>query len=89
VFINVLEFYVNPEQCSSLIDDGEEIFSNNLISFVSLILSELDFQVSSFSDLEMAARIQIWLFKQKDLRIEGRIIVSTVTTCIGHWQNII
>jgi hypothetical protein len=27
-------------------------------------------------DLLQKARIQIWLFEQKDLRIEGRIIVS-------------
>jgi hypothetical protein len=27
--------------------------------------------------VEQKARIQIWLFEQKDMRIEGRIIVST------------
>jgi len=30
--------------------------------------------------LEQKARIQIWLFEQKDLRIEGRIIASPLTT---------
>ncbi|ONM28488.1 Small nuclear ribonucleoprotein family protein [Zea mays] len=29
-----------------------------------------------FRFLQSKARIQIWLFEQKDLRIEGRIIVS-------------
>jgi hypothetical protein len=27
--------------------------------------------------VEQKARIQIWLFEQKDMRIEGRIIVSS------------
>ncbi|KAK1614409.1 hypothetical protein QYE76_019926 [Lolium multiflorum] len=30
-----------------------------------------------FRFLQSKARIQIWLFEQKDMRIEGRIIVST------------
>jgi small nuclear ribonucleoprotein E len=32
-----------------------------------------------FRFLQSKARIQIWLFEQKDLRIEGRIIVSSLT----------
>ena len=31
------------------------------------------------SNLLQKARIQIWLFEQKDMRIEGRIIVSIST----------
>ncbi|XP_047048960.1 small nuclear ribonucleoprotein E-like [Lolium rigidum] len=30
-----------------------------------------------FRFLQSKARIQIWLFEQKDMRIEGRIIVSS------------
>ncbi|KAH0702765.1 hypothetical protein KY290_018081 [Solanum tuberosum] len=31
-----------------------------------------------FRFLQSKARIQIWLFEQKDLRIEGRIIHTTI-----------
>lgn len=37
----------------------------------------LDFSFRLLSS-EQKARIQIWLFEQKDLRIEGRIIVSSL-----------
>ncbi|OVA09433.1 Small nuclear ribonucleoprotein E [Macleaya cordata] len=36
-----------------------------------------------FRFLQSKARIQIWLFEQKDLRIEGRIIV---TISLAYWN---
>ncbi|KAK2993252.1 hypothetical protein RJ640_015731 [Escallonia rubra] len=35
-----------------------------------------------FRFLQSKARIQIWLFEQKDLRIEGRIIVCTTSAVL-------
>lgn len=34
-------------------------------------------KLTKFDLVVQKARIQIWLFEQKDLRIEGRIIVSS------------
>ncbi|QCD86372.1 hypothetical protein DEO72_LG3g893 [Vigna unguiculata] len=64
-------------------DDGSKGFNPRFLHF------QVSSERKSSHTLILKARIQIWLFKQKDLRIEGRIIVSTVTTCIGHWQNIV
>jgi hypothetical protein len=39
-------------------------------------------------DSVQKARIQIWLFEQKDLRIEGRIIVSLSPNLLLKTANI-
>uniref|UniRef100_A0A2P2JL35 Small nuclear ribonucleoprotein E-like n=1 Tax=Rhizophora mucronata TaxID=61149 RepID=A0A2P2JL35_RHIMU len=42
-----------------------------------------------FRFLQSKARIQIWLFEQKDLRIEGRIIVSFSLSREIYWGFLI
>lgn len=53
-------------------------FSNKVVFFVC----NLWFLMMGFKICWQKARIQIWLFEQKDLRIEGRIIV-----CSFHFFN--
>ena len=40
-----------------------------------------------FRFLQSRQKVQIWLFEQTDLRIEGRIIVSPSFTYTTHWQD--
>lgn len=57
--------------------------SNQLVFFDGLAWTD-----SSSNFVVQKARIQIWLFEQKDLRIEGRIIVSCSTDCLDL-QNLV
>ncbi|KAF6149054.1 hypothetical protein GIB67_018632 [Kingdonia uniflora] len=64
----------------SLCFDTDVLFSL-CIDVCVVVWERSPYQNLIFRFLQSKARIQIWLFEQKDLRIEGRIIVSEFLFC--------